>query len=355
LLDYYPSDALPDAALALGLAVVAASTAPLMLLDAGFDVIGASDSCRKAFDLTPAPAALGSIFALGSGEWQLPRLRSLLQATLAGDASPNVTVDAYELDLVLPGLGKRRLVLHARRLRYPGDDGRVHLLLSITDVTASRLADEVHAALLREKVLLLQEIQHRIANSLQIVASVLMQGARRVNSEESRGHLRDAHSRVMAIAELQHHLSSAENGDVDLGAYLGKLCDSLCASMIEDHDRLKLTTQCNKAMVSSDTSVSLGLVVTELVINALKHAFDADQPGRITVTYRCGAHDWRLEVRDNGKGMAEVAPAPGLGTSIVTALARHLLAEVTIDDGNPGTVVSLYHRDADDMPAEAAL
>ncbi len=345
------SAALPGAAQALGLAIVAASAAPLLLLDGELNVLGASDTCRKAFDFAPAPAPLGSIFALGNGEWQLPRLRSLLQATLAGAS----TIDAYELDLEQPRHGKRRLVLHARRLRYEGDGGAALLLLSITDVTASRLADEAHAALLREKVLLLQEIQHRIANSLQIVASVLMQGARRVSSEESRGHLKDAHSRVMAIAQLQHHLSNAENGDVDLGDYLGRLCDSLGASMIEDHDRLKLTTECDKALVSSDTSVSLGLVVTELVINSLKHAFGPDQPGTITVTYRCTAHDWRLAVRDNGKGMAVVAPAPGLGTSIVTALARHLQAEVTIEDGNPGTLVTLHHRAADPEPAEQAL
>ena len=72
--------------------------------------------------------------------------------------------------------------------------------LAVADVTAARAADKLKDDLLREKAILLQEVQHRVANSLQIIASVLLQSARKVQSEETRGHLKDAHNRVMSVA-----------------------------------------------------------------------------------------------------------------------------------------------------------
>src|SRR3546814_18014176 len=75
-------------------------------------------------------------------------------------------------------------------------------------------------------LILLQELQHRVANSLQIIASVLMQSARRVQSEEARGHLHDAHNRVMSIATLQQQLAASRLGDVELRGYFTQLCES---------------------------------------------------------------------------------------------------------------------------------
>ena len=77
-------------------------------------------------------------------------------------------------------------------------------------------------------------MQHRVANSLQIIAGVLIQSARKVQSEETRGHLRDAHQRVMSIAAVQQHLAQSEAKDVALRPYLTQLCESLAASMISD-------------------------------------------------------------------------------------------------------------------------
>src|SRR3546814_2575945 len=92
---------------------------------------------------------------------------------------------------------------------------QIRLLLSISDVTDARSSEKLKDDLLREKAILLQELQHRVANSLQIIASVLMQSARRVQSEEVRGHLHDAHSRVMSIASLQQQLAASSLGDVE--------------------------------------------------------------------------------------------------------------------------------------------
>src|SRR3546814_9951846 len=96
-----------------------------------------------------------------------------------------------------------------------------------------------------------------------------MQSARRVQSEEVRGHLHDAHSRVMSIASLQQQLAASSLGDVELRSYFTQLCESLSASMIHDHDRVSIAVTADGSAVHADISVSLGLIVTELVINAL--------------------------------------------------------------------------------------
>jgi two-component sensor histidine kinase len=115
--------------------------------------------------------------------------------------------------------------------------------------------------------------------------------------------------------------------------------------MIRDRDQLSLGVEADGSVIDADVSVSLGLIVTELVINALKHAFPDHRAGKIKVGYASKGTDWALSVSDNGVGMpADAASAkPGLGTSIVEALARQLDAKVRIANGRPGTSVSIVH------------
>ena len=238
-------------------------------------------------------------------------------------------------------------VCELEKLDY-GDAQQVRLLLTISDVTEARISEKLKDDLLREKVILLQEIQHRVANSLQIIASVLMQSAKRVQSDETRGHLRDAHSRVMSIATVQQQLATSRIGEVELRGYFTQLCQSLGASMIHDHNQLSLAVTADDSSVKADISVSLGLIVTELVINALKHAFPEERSGKILVDYQSRGEDWKLSVSDDGVGTPEkMADAkPGLGTSIVEALANQLAATVETEGGHPGTIVSVVHTAA---------
>ncbi|MEI9891377.1 MAG: PAS domain-containing protein [Caulobacteraceae bacterium] len=171
----------------MALALVASSDAPILLLNGDLVVIAASASFARAFQIAPDTMKGQSLFALGHGEWDVPQLRSLLRATLSGAAD----VEAYEMDLKRPERGQRRLVITAHQLDY-ADTDNVRVLLAVSDVTDARLAERLKDDLLREKAILFQELQHRVANSLQIIASVLMQSARRVSSTETRGHLYDA-------------------------------------------------------------------------------------------------------------------------------------------------------------------
>jgi two-component sensor histidine kinase len=279
--------------------------------------------------------------ALGNGEWNVPQLDSLLKATVAGVAG----VEAYEMDLVREDMKPCRLVLNAQKLDY-FDADTTRIVLAVTDVTAARLADRLRDDLVREKEVLLQELQHRVANSLQIIAAVLMRSARSVKSEETRTHLHDAHHRVMSIATMQKQLAVSCLGEVELRSYFADLCSSIGASMIADHDRLLLTTTVDDSRVAASVSTSLGLIVTELVINALKHAFPGrNQTGKIKVDYHSKGTEWTLTVGDNGVGMhgEPGSGQPGLGTGIVDALAKQLGATVSVTDADPGTKVSIVH------------
>jgi two-component sensor histidine kinase len=147
----------------------------------------------------------------------------------------------------------------------------------------------------------------------------------------------------MSIAAVQQHLAASRIGQVELRPYFTQLCLSLAASMISDEKAIVLEVEADESAVSADASVSLGLIVTELVINALKHAFPHRRHGRIKVVYRADGDGWRLSVTDDGVGMiAKTAAAKiGLGTSIVQALANKLKARVEITDATPGTRVSI--------------
>lgn len=127
--------------------------------------------------------------------------------------------------------------------------------------------------------------------------------------------------------------------------YLTQLCQIIGASMIADHDELDLTVNVDDIAVAANVSISIGLIVIELVINALKHAFPDQRHGTISVDYTATGLNWTLGVADDGIGMpAEPLRATsGLGTSIVQALAKQLRVRIKVDDAKPGTSVSVVH------------
>jgi chemotaxis protein methyltransferase CheR len=321
-------------------AIVDAIREPLLVLDPDLRVIAASRSFYRIFAVTPRKTEGKLVFDLGGGQWNIPGLRALLE-----DIIPKRrTVEAYEVDHEFPSIGRRVMLLNARRV-FDEDGSASAILLAIEDVTRRREADREKDDLLQAKEILLQEMQHRVANSLQIIASILLLKARTVQSEEIRLHLHDAHQRVMSVATAQQQLqASGLNESIEVGPYLSKLCDSLAKSMIGDRRPLSIKVQATSGAAISSEAVSLGLIVTELVINALKHAFPSGETGEIVVSYDARGSGWRLSVSDNGPGPAEVGdegPQIGLGTSIVEALSRQLDATVEKSGGPQGTTVSI--------------
>ncbi len=216
---------------------------------------------------------------------------------------------------------------------------------------SQRYATERTAAQLQHKETLLREVHHRVGNSLQIIASILALDARKVHSEEARLHLENAHRRILAVATVQQQLQTTrEGGDFELATYLRQLCENLTSSLVGDATRIAIDVRADAGKVSSAVAVNMGLIVTELVINALKYAFLADAAtGRIVVTYRVEGHGWRLTVSDNGVGKPNgdrTPTAPCLGTGIVAALVRQLDGRIQSSTGlnGLGTSVSITSR-----------
>jgi two-component sensor histidine kinase len=191
----------------------------------------------------------------------------------------------------------------------------------------------VQEALLREKDLLMQEVHHRVKNSLQLVQTMLQLQARGIPDGEERERLQDAAGRIMTIATVHrrlHHQGAIDG--TDAGSYLRGLMDDLTASIASDAVLRRIEVEADPITLSADRITPLGLIATELVTNALKYG-----EGRVLV--RAGTNDEGvlISVEDEGKGFPkDFVPGAGgsLGMRLVCALARGRNA-VTIDRSVP--------------------
>jgi len=324
-------------------AIIDAIREPLIVLDEDLRIVVASHSFYKKFNLTHEETQGKMFYDLGNGEWDIPELRSLL-TKVTEEQTP---VEDYEVRHNFSDLGNRTMLVNARRVL--DDDTKQKMLISIFDITDQRKLEAEKESILAKKDLLLREMSHRIANSLQIIASILLLKSHTVTSEESRSHLTDAHERIMTIATVQQQLDPAGLGEeIVVGKYLDALCKNLAQSMIAGHTQVVIEVVADKGTVSSDIAVSFGLVTTELVLNCIKHAFKIGQEGRVVVAYNCKDADWTLSVSDNGVGMptGQTSTHKGLGTSLLSALASQLQATVEItSEPQKGTKVSIIHHE----------
>jgi PAS domain S-box-containing protein len=325
---------------------------PLVVLDHDLRVVAASRSFYKTFRLVREDVRGQLLYEIDGGQWDIPELRDLLGTITSNQTS----IEAYEVEREFPAIGHRIMLLNARKVHYEKGT-HTTVLLAFEDVTGRRAIERHVEQLLREKDMLLQEMEHRIANSLQIIASILLIKARTVQSEETRLQLEDAHQRVLSVAAVQQHLQlSGRNEPIELRNYLTKLCETLAQSMIGDSRPILLKVEADAGTAISQEAVSIGLVVTELVMNALKHAFPGEKAdAAIVVSYKNAGTDWKLTVSDNGIGKPDVSAGdtkPGLGTSLVKALARQLDAVVDIASNSSGTAVSITHATFKSEPAK---
>jgi chemotaxis protein methyltransferase CheR len=333
----------------LALAIVDTLPEPFVVLDDELRVLAGS-RCFYEFFREDAEHTRGrSFFELGDGQWDIPALRLLIETIIPERAS----MDGFEVEHDFLHVGHRTMLLNARMVRY-ADNSSPTILLAFKDITARRIIEREKQELLEhtEELLgqqrtLLHEMEHRIANSLQIIASILLLKADAVASEETRLELQDAHKRVMSVAAVQSHLHAVDGIEqIDVAAYLAKLTAGLAASMIGPQHGIAIDVNADKGTLPTTQAVSLGLIVTELVINAIKYAFPTGRLGaRILVTFQFDGSDWKLSVCDNGAGRGTEAPSVsgGLGTVIVAALAKQLGAQLQEVSGPTGLRVEVTH------------
>ncbi|MEP7031567.1 MAG: histidine kinase dimerization/phosphoacceptor domain -containing protein [Pseudolabrys sp.] len=203
-------------------------------------------------------------------------------------------------------------------------------------IERNRIEGNLRAALERNQ-LLLREVNHRVNNSLALVASMLHLKAATV-SEEIKAHLDEASNRITAIARAHHRLYKTENFEMlDLGTYLDDICDNLSESLPDCEVQFSAVVGIE---IPPDQAVPVALFVNELVTNAAKHG-RGDSKLEIWVKLTSeGEHNVSISVRDNGHGLPEnfdIAAQKGLGMRLVSGFAKQLHGEMTIHRHTPGT------------------
>lgn len=333
---------------ALALAIVDTLPEPFLVLDDSLRLLAGSRCFYEVYGENPADARGRSMFELSGGQWDIPGLRQLLAAVI----DDRTSINGFEFERVLDKLGKRTLHLNALPIRDQSGSGRM-VLVAIKDITERRVAEqekqqllEHTEELLEQQKTLLREMRHRIANSLQIIASILLLKAGAVTSEETKNELRAAHQRVMSVAAVQGHLHASDGIEqIEMGPYLTKLSQGLASSMVDPRQPINISVSADAGVLPTSHAVSIGLIVTELIINALKYAFPAPRSSaRVRVTFEMAKSDWKLTVADNGVGRSQAnnpSVSTGLGTALVNALAKQLKAQVSESSSKKGMVVAV--------------
>lgn len=211
-----------------------------------------------------------------------------------------------------------------------------------TDITETKYAEELVRASLQEKETLLREIHHRVKNNLQITSSLLRLQARVIDDASAKRALQDGQDRIRSMA-LVHELlyRSKDLSRVDLGEYIQDLTRQLLRSHGVSHVRIE--RKLVRIPLPIDVAVPCGLILNELVSNALKHAFPQGRAGTISIELQRTEQFDELIVRDDGVGMPEeIGARPGktLGLSLIRTLANQIDGELTLRTER-GTVVCL--------------
>lgn len=333
---------------ALAMAIVDTIPEPFLVLNQDLRVLAASRCFYEVFEIEPADTRGRLLYSVGDGAWDIPVLRGLLERIIPEKGE----LVGFEVEHDFPNVGIKILLLNARLVAFSRASPPT-ILLAFRDITARRAIELEKDALLKhtedlldQQKMLLAEMQHRVANSLQIIASILLIKARAVSSEETRVQLNDAHQRVISVAEVQRHLHSSEAIDqIDVRSYLTTLCESLANSMVSEAQPITIELAIDGGTMESKKAVSFGLIVTELLINAIKYAYPRRvENARILVSYRTAGDNWVFSVADNGVGKSAgkaESVGSGLGSAIVDSLAKQLHAQVLVVESAAGLTVQV--------------
>lgn len=189
----------------------------------------------------------------------------------------------------------------------------------------------------------LHEVDHRVKNNLQLIASLILLQSRRAEDEAARAALKTVLGRVTAVATVHRRLFQGDPLRFEVADFVRDLAGDLAAAA--GRDDLQLTLDLQPVSIAASAAAPFALVINELLGNALRHAFPPGQAGRVSVTLTNGGEDCRLTVTDGGLGLRD--QPPGFGLSVVKLLCQQLHAELEIADAGPGvraTVVVPVNR-----------
>jgi chemotaxis protein methyltransferase CheR len=319
----------------------------LLVLEPDLTIRFANRSFCQTFAVVPKDAVGRKVYELGNGQWDIPKLRTALETIISG----RTTIEAFEVDHFFPSIGRRIMVLNARKVYRPGNKIQ-QILLAIEDVTERARLEREHALAHERIAMLMQELTHRVKNSLQSIAAMVMIEARIHKSGEGKAALERVSHRIDALGQLYSKLSKSDTVEaVDAGTYLDDLCRDLVASVQkEGSTSIVLKTDIeSELLLPTDRAIPIGLIVNELVTNALKYAFPHDAKGTVMVSLKRVPGELRLTVADDGKGVDPRRADSGLGGRLIEGFTQQLGGQVERESGTHGTTVRVILPSPEDL------
>jgi len=228
-------------------------------------------------------------------------------------------------------------------------EGQAATLIFANDITERKRADEVIRASLREKEVLLREIHHRVKNNMQIISSLFNLQAGYIKDEEALRILKEGQTRIRSMALVHEKLyQSGDLSKIDLAGYIQSLSVHLFQVYLVDPNQVRLETEFGEVPLDINSAVPCGLILNELISNALKHAFPAGRKGVLMIRLR-RRKDGEVELRiaDNGVGFPkglDFRRTEGLGLQIVNLLVGQLEGTIKLDEKNGTAFTVVFHE-----------
>ena len=186
---------------------------------------------------------------------------------------------------------------------------------------------------------LMKEIHHRVKNNLQVISSLLDLQSLTIGDRQASQAIKESRNRVYSMALIHQNLYNEQNlMSIEMEDYINKLCQSLFESYHASENHISLETDIDPVMLDVDMVIPVGLVLNELISNALKYAFCDKEQGVLRISFKKSEDGMLLQVKDNGKGFPmgmNIYQSPSFGYKLIKAFAQKLKAKLEVynDDG----------------------
>jgi len=305
---------------------------PLISLDKDLRVVTVSRSFYDLFKVSPEDTIGQLIYDLGNKQWNIPRLRELLENILPQQAS----FENYEVEHNFVSIGKRIMLLNARQIQQATGKQRV-ILLAIEDITERKEAEVRIRRLLSEKEILLKEVHHRIKNSMNTIRGLLSLQAETLEDPTAVEALRDSGSRVQSMMLLYDKLYRSLNyTEVSIRDYLSSLVDEIIGNF-PNSKLVRIEKDIDDFLIDAKRLQAIGIIINELLTNSMKYAFAGKERGLIKVSVTLSGTQVHITIQDDGKGIPagmDFENPTGFGLSLVRMLTSQIDGAIRMEREN---------------------
>jgi two-component sensor histidine kinase/PAS domain-containing protein len=307
---------------------------PLLVLDGDLQIIAVSRAFYLKFKVDAEQAIGKNLADLGNGQWANAELIRLLEE-IVPDSS---TMEDYEITHDFPQIGKRTVCLNARKIFSEGNNTKT-LLLAMEDVTERRRLEAERDRALDQSNRLLDELNHRVMNSMSMIGAVISMEGRTLSDDECKAAFMRMRNRIEAIGTLYRTLSRTQAVDcIKADGYLTEIIRDAVTAMEVSPGAIDLQISIEDISLSTRIAVPLGLITNELATNSLKYAYQGRDKGILGLRVVPDKDGVELTIWDDGPGIDENARVDsGLGQKLVEAFVQQLGGALSRTSGKDGT------------------